>query len=163
VAARVLVLVLQALLAIVLVSSLYLFAATASIGDGYQPGISAFRLRLHPVLTVLMFAGCPLAAGLLGSAAWRAAARVGARLAATALVISVAFVAGLAVAELAGLHCTASPPLERELEVTLRHSLRCPEFSNRSYTMPSFAGLTSLVLVFIARRARTPLIGSVRL
>ena len=151
---RSLVIVLQALLALLLVASLYLFAATASIGDTYQPGISAFRLRLHPVLTVIMFAGCPLAAALLGSSAWRAAGRVGARLAMTALIISAAFVGALAVARVTGLNCSAVPPAERVLEATLRYALRCPEFSNRSFTTPLITGLTSLVLVLIASRAQ---------
>jgi hypothetical protein len=153
-ARRVLVIVLQALLAIVLAASLYLFAATASISETYQPGISMFRLRLHPMLTVLVFAGCPLAAGLLGSAGWRVAAYVGARLAVTAVVISAAFVAALATAQIAGVHCTTPPPAERDLDATLRHALRCPEFSNRSYTTPLVTGLASLALVLVARRAR---------
>ena len=153
-AGRVLVIALHVLLAIVLAASLYLFAATASINEAYQPGISAFRLRLHPVLTVLVFAGCPLAAGLLGSSEWRAAARIGAGLARTALLISAVFLAAVAMAELAGLQCRTPPPVERRLEATLRHALRCPEFSNRSLATPVFTGLTSLALVFIARRAR---------
>jgi hypothetical protein len=153
-AARALVIVLQALLATLLVASLYLFAATASIGDTDQPGISAFRLRLHPVLTVIMFAGSPLAAALLGSPAWRAAGRVGSRLAMTALIISVAFAGALAIARVTGPHCSAAPPAERVLEATLRYALRCPEFSYRSFTTPLITGLTSLVLVLIASRAQ---------
>jgi hypothetical protein len=153
-ARRALIIGLRGLLAIVLAASLYLFAATASIGDAYQPGISMFRLRLHPVLTVLVFAGCPLAAGLLGSAGWRVAAYAGARLAMTALIVSAAFVAVLATAEIAGLQCRTPPPVERVLDATLRHALRCPEFSNRSFTTPLVTGLVSLALVLVSRRAR---------
>ena len=151
---RVLVNALQAVLAIVLAASLYMFAATASIDEATQPGISMFRLRLHPVLTVLVFAGCPLAAGLVGSAGWRVAAHVGARLAVTAVVISAAFVAALATAQIAGVHCMRPPPVERNLDATLRHALQCPEFSNRSYTTPLVTGLTSLALVLVARRVQ---------
>jgi hypothetical protein len=142
-------------LGILLVVCLYVYSATASISDEYSPGISAFRLRLHPLLLIGCLIVVPMVVGWLGPPAWRATSQLTDRLAVTAFVVSTVFLLGLVVAALAGVHCLAAPPAPpRELVTMLRHALGCPEFSNRSFSAPLWAASVSLAIVFISRRTQ---------
>jgi hypothetical protein len=67
---RILLGVAQVALGIILVLCLYVHSATASISDEYSPGISAFRLRMHPLLLIGCFVGVPMVVGLLDPAGW---------------------------------------------------------------------------------------------
>jgi hypothetical protein len=49
-----------------------------------------------------------------------------------------------------GLHCTEARPAVRTLETTLRHSLFCPQLSNRSYAGPFYSVLLSGGLLWLA-------------
>jgi len=142
-------------LGIVLVVCLYVNSATASISDEYSPGISAFRLRMHPLVLIGCFVVVPMVIGLLAPTAWRGASQLTDRLAFTAFVVSAGFLIGLAVADLTGVHCRAAPPAPpRELVTMLRHSLGCPEFSNRSYGTPFWTASISLASLLVSRRTR---------
>jgi hypothetical protein len=62
---------------------------------------------------------------------------------------------GLFIANVVGVHCMAAPPEPpRELVSMLRHALRCPQFSNRSYGAPFWTATVSLAMAFVSRRAR---------
>jgi hypothetical protein len=145
----------QLALGTVLVLCLYVYSATASISDEYSPGISAFRFRLHPLLLIGCFVVAPMVVGLLGPTAWRSASQLADRLALTAFIVSTVFLIGLVVADVAGVRCRAAPPAPpRELVTMLRHSLRCPEFSNHSYSAPFWTAGISLAMVFVSRRTQ---------
>jgi hypothetical protein len=145
----------QAVLGTVLAVCLYISSATASISEEYLPGISAFRFRLHPLLLIGCFVVVPLVMGLLSPTAWRSASQFADRLAFTAFVVSSAFLIGLVVADVAGVHCMMpAPQPPREFVTMLRHSLGCPEFSNRSYGGPFLTATISLVIVFLSRRTQ---------
>ena len=146
----------QVILATLLVVCLYVYSATASISDEYAPGISAFRLRLHPLLLIGCLVVVPMVIGLLGPTAWGGAIHLTDRLAFTAFVVSTVFLIGLLAADAAGVRCVAAPPAPpRELVTMLRHSLGCPEFSNRSYSAPLWTAGISLASVFVSRRTQT--------
>jgi hypothetical protein len=153
---RILLGVAQVALGIILVLCLYVHSATASISDEYSPGISAFRLRMHPLLLIGCFIGVPMVVGLLDPTGWRSASQWAARLATTAFVVSIVFLIGLVVADVVvGVHCMASPPEPpRELMSMLRHALGCPQFSSHSYGAPFWAASVSLAMAFVSRRAQ---------
>jgi len=145
----------QVALGTVLMVCLYVNSATASISDEYVPGISAFRLRMHPLVLIGCFVVVPMVVGLFAPTAWPAASQLTDRLALTAFVLSTGFLIGLAAANLGGVHCRAAPPAPpRELVTMLRHSLGCPEFSNRSYAAPFWTASISLASLLVSRRMR---------
>src|ERR1700730_9949162 len=107
---RILLRVAQVALGTILVLCLYVYSATASISDEYSPGMSAFRLRLHPLLLIGCFVGVPMVVGLLDPVGWRSASQWADRLATTASAVSIVFLIGLVVADVVGVHCMAAPP-----------------------------------------------------
>ena len=138
--------------ALVFSAELYLFAATTSIPESYQPGISAALRPFNPLLLVLGLAGAPL----LGALASR---RHRVRLASFAQTISFVALAACVLAlvaifsaEAMGLQCRRNPPAVRELATTIEHSLTCPRFSNRSGAGAFYGGILSGVLAWGARR-----------
>ncbi len=152
---RILVVAAQLVLGTLLLVCLYTDAATASISDAYAPGIAAFRLRLHPLWLIACLVAAPMAVKVVSPMAWRDTSRLTDRLAFTALVVSAAFLIGLAAAHVAGLHCTTPAPAPpRELVTMLRHSLGCPAFSNRSYSAPFLAAGISFAIVLVGRRTK---------
>ena len=140
--------------ALLLGAALYLHAATASVSESYQPGISSLLVKFDPNVIVLIAVGIPVAATFVpqvraaASSMARAMARLGLATAATVLV-------GLVALELLE-PCKAPRPPNRALRSTLEHSLLCPELSNRSYSGPIYAGALSGFLLWVAnRRQRT--------
>src|ERR1700730_2335160 len=81
---RILLGVAQVALGTILVLCLYVYSATASISDEYSPGMSAFRLRLHPLSLIGCFVGVPMVVGLLDPVGWRSASPWADRLGTTA-------------------------------------------------------------------------------
>lgn len=146
--------VLVAVFAVLFSAELYLFAATASIYDSYQPGITSFRMRLHPLVLLLVLGGGPLLLGLF----WRSH-----RSALTKFSESVSLVGGvlcsvalvsLLVLGAIGIRCDEPLPTVRELEMTLRYALGCPTFSGRSGAVAVYGGLLSALLFWTSRRLR---------
>lgn len=140
--------------AIMFVAELYLFAATASIYDSYQPGITSLRMRLHPIGLLLFFAGGSLMLGLL----WRKhrfiLARFSEIVSLVGGIICLAALLALLVVAAIGASCEAPLPTVRELEVTLRHALGCPTFSGRSGSVAVYGGILSALLYWGSRRLR---------
>ena len=136
--------------ALLLGAALYLYAATASVFDSYQPGMSDFLLRFSPNFIVLTVVGTPLAATFVPK--FRAAASPVARsFAQIALATSATLFVGLMALDSLD-PCTARRPANRDLRSTLEHSLRCPQLSNRSYFAPISAGVLSGFLLWVVNR-----------
>lgn len=138
-----------------LLAQFYFSAATASVGESYQPGINTVRVPLSPELWLIALVGTPVAIsfipGLRGPAFRFGAAFAWAGIAAALL----AFPALAAIDR--QLPCQSSPPTTRTLQATLRHSLLCPQFSNRSYAAPFYSvvlGGALLCIVYARRPSR---------
>lgn len=131
---------------------LYLFAATASIYDSYQPGITSFRMRLHPLVLLLVLAGGPLLLGL----AWRthrsALTRFSENISLMGGVLCAVALVALLILEGIGARCEEPLPTVRELGATLRYALGCPTFSGRSGAIAVYGGLLSALLFWGSRR-----------
>jgi len=146
--------VLTIVFAIAFLAELYLFAATASIYDSYQPGISAFRIRLHPLVLLLFSGGAPLIAALVWRTRRAPLARFSERIGLLGGVISLVALLVLLGLETAGVRCDDPLPLVRELRTTLEHSLRCPTFSGRSAAAPVYGALLSALVLVGSRIVR---------
>ena len=138
--------------ALVFSAELYLFAATASIYESYQPDISAALRPFNPLLLLLAFGGGPL---LLALALRRHRARL-ARFARTTSVVACAICVlvflGVFLADSLGIACDRPPPVVRELGATLQHALTCPQPSGRSGAAAFYGGILSGIFAWGAGR-----------
>jgi len=142
----------DAIVAIVLVAELYLTAATASIGEAYQPGISTLRAPLNPLIFLVIFAGVPLILALTLPRHRFALIKFSARVSRTGVVVCVIAFALLLILPTIDVQCREAPPPIRELRTTLWHSLTCPSFSGRSAAVALYAGALSTLIFLCARR-----------
>ena len=150
---RALITLIAAAFALLLGAALYVSAATASVFDKYQPGMSDFRSRVSPGRLILIVVGTPLAATFVPQLR-AAAARMARTLARVALAtVAAALVALVALDRVEP--CTTAASESRDLHGTLRQSLLCPKLSNRSYFVPFYAGALSCFLLWIAKRRQT--------
>jgi hypothetical protein len=146
--------VLIAVFAVVFSAELYLFAATASIYESYQPGITGIRLRLHPLALLIFLAGCPLLVGLFWRTHRRALTRFAESISLVGGVLCVVAFIALLIWEATGVRCHEPLPTVRELGTTLRFALGCPSFSGRSGAVAVYGGSLSAVLFWGSRRLR---------
>jgi len=146
--------VLVAIFAVVFSAELYLFAATASIYDSYQPGITSFRMRFHPVALLLVLAGGSLLLGLLWRAHRSALTRFSESVSLVGGVLCVVVLVALLILDGIGVRCEEPLPTVRELGTTLRYALGCPTFSGRSSAIAVYGGLLSALLFWGSRRLR---------
>jgi hypothetical protein len=128
------------------------YAATASVGESYQPGIGDVLLRFGPNVIVLMVVGTPLAATFVPQIR-AAASQMAQTMARIALATAATVLFGLLALEWLA-PCRAPRPPNRDLRSTLEHSLLCPELSNRSYSVPIFAGGLSGLFLWAANRRK---------
>ena len=145
---------LQLLFVVGFSAELYVFSATASIYDTYQPGISTFRMRVNPLALLLVAGGVPLLAALTWRAQRTALAKFGTSISLFGGAICLAFLFVLFVLEVAGFRCDEPLPAIRELSATLGHSLRCPTFSGRSSAAPLYGVVLSALLFVSSRRVQ---------
>ena len=143
-----------AVFAIVFSAELYLFAATASIYDSYQPGITRFRMCLHPLALLLALAGAPLLLGLLWRTRRSALTQFSERISLVGGALCVVAVVSLLILQAIDIRCNAPLPTVRELGTTLRHALSCPTFSGRSVAVAAYGALLSALLFWASRRLR---------
>lgn len=146
--------VVTTIFALVFSAELYLFAATASIYDSYQPGISGVRMFLHPLALLLILAGAPLFLGLVWRAHRSALAELSESISLVGGVICLLALALLLALDAIGVRCDDPLPAIRELRTTLQHSLGCPNFSGRSGASAVYGGLLSAFLFWGSRRLR---------
>jgi hypothetical protein len=144
--------VLVAIFAVVFSAELYLFAATASINDRYQPGIASFRMRFHPLTLLFVLAGGPLLLGLLWRAHRSALSRFSERISLVGGVLCVVALVSLLIFEGMEVRCDEPLPAVRELGTTLRYALGCPIFSGRSGGIAVYGGLLCTLLFWGSRR-----------
>lgn len=133
-------------------AELYVFSATASLYDTYQPGISAFRMRVNPLALLLVAGGVPLLAALTWRARRVSLAKFATRISLFGGAICLAFLFVLFVLEAAGFQCDEPLPAIRELSATLGRALRCPTFSGRSSAAPLYGAVLSALLLLGSRR-----------
>jgi hypothetical protein len=146
--------VLTAAFGIAFSAELYLFAATASIDDMFQPGISAVRMRFHPLALMLLFGGGPLLLGLFWRKHRSALSRFCGSISLLGGVICVFALVSILILENIGLRCDEQLPAVRELGTTLRHALYCPAFSGRSVGVAVYGVFLSAFLYWGSRRLR---------
>jgi hypothetical protein len=144
--------VLVAVFAVVFSAELYLFAATASIYDRYQPGITSFRMRFHPITLLFVLAGGSLLLGLLWRAHRSALSRFSESISLVGGVLCVVALVSLLILGGTGVRCDEPLPTVRELGTTLRYALGCPTFSGRSGGIAVYGGLLSALLFWGSRR-----------
>ncbi len=128
---------------------LYAVAATASLYDTYQPGIEAARHRFHPIVWLFLWSAIPIALGTLLGREFHSLVRFGARIAWIALAI--ALILDVSICASVDRFGEWFPP--QGVQTTLVRSLTNPDFSNRSYFVPTDAALVAGMLVIASSRA----------
>jgi hypothetical protein len=152
--------VLTAAFLCVLAGELYLHAATASLFDHYQPGIESLKHWTHPTW---LFLG--LLALMVAATRWPERHETLERALHLAALgaLGVCLVMGglfLLLGPFVTPRCSHWLPPHRGLAETLRTSLECPNFSNRSYGQPFAGAFLSGVLValsYLVAKRKPPL------
>lgn len=119
---------------------MYFQAATASIGEDYQPGISRVQLLLSPGLLLLLLV---LAGWLTRNGFIRRLAQIvtGGAIVICLLIILFIYTGG---------DSTETIEVPRMLSSTIYKALFYPNFSNRSYAAPFYGGIFALLMFMLA-------------